>query len=138
MKTKQKVKLCECGCGLPAPIATQNNKKAGHIKGQPMRYRRWHHWRKTITKHGMSRTPEHIAFHNAKQRCRNPKASGYERYGGIGVRFRFRSFVSFFKHVGLKPSAKHSLDRIDANGDYCRGNIRWSTASVQRLNRRNK
>lgn len=29
---------CSCGCGLPAPIATQTNTKAGHVKGEPMRF----------------------------------------------------------------------------------------------------
>jgi len=29
-------KLCECGCGLPTPLAKQTDKRRGHIKGQPM------------------------------------------------------------------------------------------------------
>lgn len=32
------VKLCECGCGQPAPIAKRNDTRAGQIKGQPIRF----------------------------------------------------------------------------------------------------
>lgn len=32
------IKLCECGCGRPAPIAKQTNRRIGHVKGQPIRY----------------------------------------------------------------------------------------------------
>lgn len=36
------VKLCECGCGRPAPIATKTRTKLGHVKGQPIRFIRGH------------------------------------------------------------------------------------------------
>lgn len=32
------IKLCECGCGNPAPIAKRNNKGRGYVKGQPIRF----------------------------------------------------------------------------------------------------
>ncbi len=34
----EKVKLCECGCGKPAPIASINWANAGYVKGKPMRF----------------------------------------------------------------------------------------------------
>lgn len=37
------VKLCECGCGEPAPIAKQSSTKYGYIKGQPKRFVQGHH-----------------------------------------------------------------------------------------------
>lgn len=37
-----KVKLCECGCGQPAPLATKTDKRRGHIKGQPLSFVRNH------------------------------------------------------------------------------------------------
>lgn len=36
------IKLCECGCGQPAPIAPNNNKFKGWTKGQPLRYIQGH------------------------------------------------------------------------------------------------
>jgi HNH endonuclease len=36
------MKLCECGCGKPAPIATTTSKRKGHVKGQPTRFLKGH------------------------------------------------------------------------------------------------
>jgi hypothetical protein len=38
----QEVKLCECECGLPAPIATENDASCGAVKGQARRFIRGH------------------------------------------------------------------------------------------------
>lgn len=38
------IKLCECGCGQPAPIATKTNLRRGRVKGQPSRFRQGHHF----------------------------------------------------------------------------------------------
>lgn len=46
------------------------------------------------------------------------------------------SFEAFFAHVGPAPSEKHSLDRINNDGDYEPGNVRWATAAEQRMNKR--
>ncbi len=43
------VKLCECGCGEPAPIATKTNKAKGHVKGHPTRFVNGHHSRRPLT-----------------------------------------------------------------------------------------
>jgi len=73
------------------------------------------------------------------QRCTNPAATYYERYGGRGVRVceAWRaSFATFLREVGPRPSAEHSLDRIDPNGHYEPSNVRWTTLEMQRRNRR--
>lgn len=41
------VKLCECGCGNPAPIAKKTQKKLGHIKGMPIRFIAGHNFAST-------------------------------------------------------------------------------------------
>lgn len=85
------------------------------------------------------RTPERAAWYGAQQRCNNPKCPKYASYGGRGIRFCeewSRSFETFLGHVGLRPSTDHSLDRIDVDGHYEPGNVRWATRSEQQRNRR--
>lgn len=94
-----------------------------------------------FTTHGESShqdpTPEIRAFTTAKQRCNNPNDHAYDRYGGRGIEFRFNSFVEFLNELGRKPTAKHSLDRINVNGHYEKGNVRWATSTEQARNKRN-
>lgn len=48
-----------------------------------------------------------------------------------------RSFDAFFECVGLAPSKTHSIDRIDVNGHYEPGNVRWATIKEQSINKVN-
>ena len=70
--------------------------------------------------------------------CNTPSATGYERYGGIGVSVcdRWNDFVLFLEDMGRRPSPQHSIDRIDPYGNYEPANCRWATTYVQRHNRR--
>lgn len=91
-------------------------------------------------RHGHSvrgkKTSEYEAYKTAKKRCTNPKQPCFRDYGGRGIKFLFPSFQSFFDHVGRKPSPKHVLDRIDNDGNYELGNVRWATRSESSKNRR--
>lgn len=64
------VTLCECGCGLPAPISPRTHRRHGHVKGEPMRFVRGHAMRgRTLTdeqryasgssRRGKTMSPEH-------------------------------------------------------------------------------
>lgn len=72
-------------------------------------------------------------------RCFNPNNDAYKNYGGRGIRVceRWLDFPTFYADVGNPPTARHSLDRIDPNGDYAPDNIRWATRYAQARNRRN-
>lgn len=88
--------------------------------------------------HGWSDTPEYAAWANAIQRCHNPKAQAYARYGGRGISVcgRWRaSFEDFLADMGQRPQAT-SLDRIDVDGNYEPGNCRWATIFEQNSNLR--
>jgi len=71
---------------------------------------------------------EYYAWTNMKTRCTNPKTFGWERYGGRGIsvcKAWLDSFDVFLADVGRKPFKEAILDRIDFNGNYEPGNVRW-------------
>jgi hypothetical protein len=70
-------------------------------------------------------------------RCRNPRASGYENYGGRGIKVcdRWRDFAAFYSDMGDPPLGK-SIERKDVNGDYEPGNCVWAGAKEQARNTR--
>lgn len=88
--------------------------------------------------HGRTKSPEHRAWMAMRARCNNPKVVSYRRYGGRGIRVcaRWDSFANFMSDLGPKPSPDHSIDRIDVDGDYEPGNVRWATKREQVTNMR--
>jgi len=81
-------------------------------------------------------TPEYMAYNAARARCtgRSPR---FKYWQDKKIEFRFKSFNEFFEHLGKKPQprSQYSLDRIDNNGHYELGNVRWATRSQQMKNR---
>lgn len=85
-------------------------------------------------------TAEYIAWSAMCRRCHTPSDARFAHYGARGIRVTedWRGpggFVRFLAHTGLRPSAKHSLDRIDNDGHYEPGNVRWATRVEQSRNR---
>ena len=89
-------------------------------------------------KHGHSYSTEYKIWQGIHQRCCNPKASGYARYGGRGVVVapEWGTFEAFLRDMGHRPSLLHSLDRRANDGPYSKDNCRWATGSEQQNNRR--
>jgi hypothetical protein len=87
--------------------------------------------------HGSGGSPEYRAWKNMLTRCLYKCHKDYHRYGGRGITVceRWRtSFANFLADMGLKPSPKHSIDRIDGSGNYEPSNCRWATQSEQMSN----
>lgn len=87
-----------------------------------------------------SRTPEYKAWMAMKIRCKYSHDSRkWSYYGGRGITVCSRwlnSFEAFLEDVGPKPTPEHSLDRINVNGNYEPGNVRWATPKEQANNKR--
>lgn len=89
-------------------------------------------------RHGMTKTRTFKSWDSMRQRCGNPNAPDYPRYGGLGIKVCERwqnSFENFLSDMGERPEGK-SLDRADNSRGYEPGNCRWATASEQQFNKR--
>lgn len=126
--------LCKCDCGSeylahPRRLITKRLQSCGCLRreraGPPI-------------KHGLSKTPEYLAWQQMKNRCLNPSGASWAHYGGRGIRVcdRWLEFEVFLKDVGQKPGPEYSLGRIDNEGSYEPANVEWQTARQQSKNRR--
>ena len=90
------------------------------------------------TTHGLSGTPEYIAWNDMRQRCNNSNNGCYQYYGGRGITVDscWDTFQQFIDDMGPRPSSQHSLERVDNNLGYCPSNCVWATKPEQINNRR--
>lgn len=129
--------ICLCGCGnettkLGSTLRSGDTKSCGCLSQPTERAKTHGHSSNGHT----SRT--YNCWSGIKARCLNPKHLAYSNYGGRGIKIcdRWMAFENFLSDVGQCPGREFSLDRIDNDGNYEPGNVRWATYSQQSRNTR--
>lgn len=128
--------LCRCDCGnttmvLVRHLLSGNTRSCGCL--------RW------VGTHKKTGTPLYSTWAAMCCRCHSHTSDSFENYGARGIvvcaawRTSFEEFefyVAQLPHYGKKG---YTLDRIDNDGNYEPGNVRWATHKEQRRNsRRNR
>ena len=127
---------CKCDCGNEV-VVRGNDLKRGATQSCGCLHRGGNH--KT---HGMTNTNIYRTWKGIKDRCFKPNSTSYKNYGGRGITMFpawIEDFQAFYDYVSKLPhfgEVGYSLDRINNDGDYEPGNVRWADQKTQNRNTR--
>jgi hypothetical protein len=138
---------CLCDCGKEKFVSSHNlrsgnTKSCGCLHSESSRNNR-----KKATQHGHCtngvETKEYTTWVEMRRRCRNRQRKDFKNYGGRGIKVceewlhSFENFLAYLKANKMYPKPiGMSIDRINNDGNYEPGNIKWSTLDEQNKNRR--
>jgi hypothetical protein len=131
--------LCDCGTEYLADLAslyTNDRKSCGCRRKK----------RGIVATPGYAKHPLYFTWHGMIDRCYNPDVVNYYLYGARGIRVTdewrgpdgIANFATYIEQeLGPRP-ARNTLDRIEPNGNYEPGNVRWADPVAQTANQRTK
>jgi hypothetical protein len=126
---------CGCDCGTERVVRARHlaagaTKSCGCLRHECV----------TNLSHGQTRggkfSPEYTAWAHMHSRCYNPNNRSWKNYGGRGIKILFTSFEQFYAELGKRPKGT-TVGRINNNGHYEPGNVRWERPRPQGNNKRN-
>jgi hypothetical protein len=134
---------CQCSCGKLTLVMAQNLREGkiqscGCYKAERVSTRLSVHRHSRIGA-AQKPSPEYKAWCAMRDRCNRQNHIAYKNYGGRGIKVCSEweaSFTAFLAHIGPKPTPAHTVDRINVDGNYAPGNVRWATRKEQAANKR--
>lgn len=129
---------CQCDCGV-VKMVSSGSIKSGDTKSCGCKYKQLQS--DAHTSHGFSRHPLRKVWEGMIDRCSKPNHSSYKNYGARGISVCDRwigenGFTRFISDMGDRPSASHSIERVNNSMGYFPDNCKWATMKEQARNTR--
>ena len=122
---------CICDCG-ETNCVSGNHLRSGHTSSCGCYGAEVH------IKHGLYKSRQYRSWQAMKSRVLCSGDAQYKNYGGRGITIcdNWLTFDGFWKDMEKGYVAGRSIDRINVEGNYCKGNCRWATNAEQARNKR--
>jgi hypothetical protein len=138
----------QCICGTIKDVVADSVKRGDITSCGCQRAVRGHNQGLANRTHGLSGTREYFVHKAMMARCYDPKQTRWERYGGRGIAvcIGWHDLTNFYEDMAPRPTDKHTLERIDNDGNYSCGkcieclandwpkNVKWATKAEQSRN----